>query len=534
MKKLRAVVAVLTAAVMSIPVLSLIGCKHSHSYSDEWVQTETEHWRVATCEHTDEIGYYGEHTYDENYVCTTCGYQHTHTYSTEWEADDRGHWHAAECGHDVVRGFAAHRYDSNYTCTTCGYRHVHTYSEEWSFDANKHWHVDTCGHNTIISEAEHNWDETYTCKDCGYSMKNAGISISKTVTEYTLSSKNPTVNIPVSDITVKLARVNESLVQDITDYTLEYYKGGEKLDNLNNLSGGAYNIWVKATIDIDGEDVECESFVIVYVIDNLSKLTFNKTAEGTVTSQGKSVIDRMSDTWQFTATYESGKTETITLEDGCYVTGFDTNKETTGASANVSYTAYNCKGEPVTKSVNVFYTISAASNEVVTSAYDFNKLAETLTSEEQALSTVTLPAGTLGGNAFMTVLGDNVAWYRGPSNNVLEIQDDAIKVTINGVGTISLSVDSTSSTNISSIALKDSEGNLIAGTPGATCVEKDDNVNAYSITGKGGVITFTIFTPGEYTICTVADITVGGDIRDTGRHTRIQSLVVVDEIIAID
>lgn len=523
MKKLKAIFSALTAAALALTVTVFAGCnnkehvtEHVHTWGDDYKCTEC----GAEC----------GHVYDDNYKCTECGYQHTHTYESGWTADETGHWHASQCdGHSVTRGFARHRYNDEYVCSTCNYRHEHTYSAEWSYDADKHWHADTCGHGVISDETGHDWDETYTCKVCGYSMRNAGISVSKAVTEYTLSSSKPTVDISVSDISVKLARVNESVVQDITEYTLEYYKGGERLDDLNGVGGGAYNIWAKATIDIDGEAVECESFVIVYVIDNLNRLSFNKTAEGTVTSQGKSVIDRMSDTWTFTATYASGKTETVALGGNCSVTGLDTNKETAGSAANVTYTVYNCKGDPVSKSASVFYTVTAAQNQVTTDTYVFANLQGTLTAEQQNLSTYVLPAGELGGNQFMTVLADNVAWYRGPTNNVLEIQGDAIKVSLNGVGTISISVDSTSSANVSSIALKDKDGNLIAGTPGASCVEKDDDANAYSVTGKGGLITFIILTPGEYTICSVESVTVGGDIRDTNRHTRIQSLVVVDE-----
>lgn len=530
MKKLKAIICIATAAIMSFAVVGAAGC-HSHTYSDTWETSDTQHWKTATCEHTDEIGELGDHEFDSNYVCTVCGYKHTHTYETGWSSDDTSHWHAAECGHDVKKGTALHRYDANYTCTTCGYHHDHKYATEWSYDANMHWHADTCGHGTVFDEGEHNWDSSYTCIDCGYSMLNAGISISKTTTEYTLSAKNPTVDIPVSDITVKLARVNESLVQDITDYTLEYYKGGEKLENLNGLGSGAYNIWAKATIDIGGEQVECESFIIVYVIDDLKTLAFNKTADGVVTTQGQSVIDRMTGTWSFTATYNSGRTETVYADD-VLITGLDTNKVTSSAAATITYTSYNSKGVATSKQATVGYSVTQSQNTVITSTYDFDALKATLIVEDQAASSVVLPIGELGGNPFATILSDNVAWYRGPTNNVLEIQYDSLKVTITGVGTISLGVSSTSSTNISSIALKDSNGNFVAGTIGTTNVERDDTDDAYSITGKDGTISFIILTPGDYTICTVDEITVNGDVRDTNRHTRITSLVVVDEQVA--
>ena len=42
-----------------------------HTFAEEWTTTETHHWRAATCEHSDEISGYGEHTY-ENGVCTVC------------------------------------------------------------------------------------------------------------------------------------------------------------------------------------------------------------------------------------------------------------------------------------------------------------------------------------------------------------------------------------------------------------------------------------------------------------------------------
>ena len=43
-----------------------------HSYSEGWTTTTTHHWHAATCEHSDEQEGYGEHTYDENKVCTVC------------------------------------------------------------------------------------------------------------------------------------------------------------------------------------------------------------------------------------------------------------------------------------------------------------------------------------------------------------------------------------------------------------------------------------------------------------------------------
>ena len=43
---------------------------HEHAY--EWKFNETQHWRVYTCEHTDEDAKKGEHTFNDK-MCTTCG-----------------------------------------------------------------------------------------------------------------------------------------------------------------------------------------------------------------------------------------------------------------------------------------------------------------------------------------------------------------------------------------------------------------------------------------------------------------------------
>ena len=44
----------------------------AHTIEEEWTFSDTHHWH-ETCEHTDEKDGYGEHTYNENKVCTVCG-----------------------------------------------------------------------------------------------------------------------------------------------------------------------------------------------------------------------------------------------------------------------------------------------------------------------------------------------------------------------------------------------------------------------------------------------------------------------------
>ncbi len=84
--------AILFATAMFITVgLTVTGCKkdtHEHTYSEEWSTNVTHHWRVATCEHTDEIGEKAEHAFGEiivdepatpikkgkgHKICSVCG-----------------------------------------------------------------------------------------------------------------------------------------------------------------------------------------------------------------------------------------------------------------------------------------------------------------------------------------------------------------------------------------------------------------------------------------------------------------------------
>ena len=58
-------------AIVLLIVLSIFAfasCKqepeHEHTFSEEWTSDETNHWHVATCEHTDEVADKSEHTWD--------------------------------------------------------------------------------------------------------------------------------------------------------------------------------------------------------------------------------------------------------------------------------------------------------------------------------------------------------------------------------------------------------------------------------------------------------------------------------------
>ncbi len=51
---------------------------------------------------------------------TACGEEHAHTYASEWTSDDTNHWHVATCEHtDLVSDKAAHDYGTDGKCTVC-------------------------------------------------------------------------------------------------------------------------------------------------------------------------------------------------------------------------------------------------------------------------------------------------------------------------------------------------------------------------------------------------------------------------------
>ena len=54
----------------------IIGCKdpepeHVHTYSEKWSSNATHHWKVATCEHTDQISEKAKHSFVDE-VCSVC------------------------------------------------------------------------------------------------------------------------------------------------------------------------------------------------------------------------------------------------------------------------------------------------------------------------------------------------------------------------------------------------------------------------------------------------------------------------------
>lgn len=60
--------------ITSLPLVSCsLTSAHEHTFSSEWSKDELNHWRVATCEHTNLTKDFGKHTFNLDGICTECG-----------------------------------------------------------------------------------------------------------------------------------------------------------------------------------------------------------------------------------------------------------------------------------------------------------------------------------------------------------------------------------------------------------------------------------------------------------------------------
>ena len=145
-----------------------------HTFADKWSYNELQHWRAATCEHTNEKVQVGDHTWNpgvittqptattkgvKTYTCSVCGATkteevepstHQHTFSTAWQGNSTYHWHPATCEHtNVVSGLGEHNWNAGvvnvwpthtttgqktYTCQTCGATKTETLNQTHTFD----------------------------------------------------------------------------------------------------------------------------------------------------------------------------------------------------------------------------------------------------------------------------------------------------------------------------------------------------------------------------------------------------------------
>lgn len=116
----------------------------------------------------------------------------------------------------------------------------------------------------------------YTAKVLPYEPQVNGISMTKETVEYNIPDGQLAINVNVDDIVVKAVdsegKVSETALT-ADEYTLAYFIGANKLDNLEHATRGAYTI--QAERKSDGQT----AFVIVNVLGGINGITASTTQE---------------------------------------------------------------------------------------------------------------------------------------------------------------------------------------------------------------------------------------------------------------
>ena len=123
----------LLLCVFALVAACLASCNNNttceHTFSDAWETDANNHWHAATCEHGEIKDSLASHVdADEDGVCDVCAYAsgHIHTFESKWTYDESNHWKVATCSHSDVQGeLSLHSdEDMNGSCDVCT-GHVH-------------------------------------------------------------------------------------------------------------------------------------------------------------------------------------------------------------------------------------------------------------------------------------------------------------------------------------------------------------------------------------------------------------------------
>lgn len=162
--------------------------------------------------------------------------------------------------------------------------------------------------------------------------------------------------------------------------------------------------------------------------------------------------------------------------------------------------------------------------------YKFEDIAATL--DDPSASTVELTQANLtGANSWLTavtsapagspITGKQKLNYRGPNNNVLEIQKVALSFKVVGKATFKIKIGSTSSGNSSGFALLSANGTFVEGAiTGGTAITGENGVYVIAGTSKSDELTYTL-EEGTYYI-------VGYDV-EYSRATRVYAMSLTSD-----
>ena len=117
--------------VMLISLLAFASCsKCEHPLSEEWESDVNGHWHPTTCEHGEFRSEAEGHVdANEDGTCDICAFKgaHIHTFAEDWVITDTEHWREATCSHTEQKGDKSLHVDEdlNAECDICkGHSHV--------------------------------------------------------------------------------------------------------------------------------------------------------------------------------------------------------------------------------------------------------------------------------------------------------------------------------------------------------------------------------------------------------------------------
>lgn len=294
MIKRKLVVAVFLIITAFCGVIGFAACgeQHVHTFSEDWMRSETEHWHEATCEHTEEKGDLGPHVdSDNNGKCDKCNYdmptddECNHTFESTWTYDGKTHWHAATCEHKELKKDEAPHVDENNDqfCDICRglIEHEHKFSEtEWKFDLDKHWRPATCGHTTEKgSEAEH----TFTDGVCECGVKEVEKTAYNTLVEKKLVAEENDFYTWLTGLKTdgKEVRITAQgdIVYDSGEHIEDVYVAERTIKVKAAADGdGLADVWFKVAYDGLSESDEHSTNALAVAksgADGIAEITFN-------------------------------------------------------------------------------------------------------------------------------------------------------------------------------------------------------------------------------------------------------------------
>ena len=155
--------------MLVVPAMFLFSAcgRHKHSFSNEWSQSETQHWHACTGKNCDEKQDLADHDFVwaektpagvhtdkvETGTCSICQYQKDRTvegsganiHSWEWKSDATKHWEQTTCTqHDAIK------------------RNEEAHTWVWKANNAKHWQETTCEQGTPLKQSEQNHTWVYT------------------------------------------------------------------------------------------------------------------------------------------------------------------------------------------------------------------------------------------------------------------------------------------------------------------------------------------------------------------------------------